>query len=182
MERELPRKILRKIQGVNDYDSHFYLQTIVTCPRALPRLPRAHQTGPLSRSADWQFKSWRAITDQIRGGVSTAQLVPSDAGAKLLGKREITNSMTPCCKNWAACCFLETTSKNMLMLVNLPKAYDSAYYKHTLLYIYINLFCDTLTYLFQHFLPSYSIVFIVIVKWRGPLMLESLAMVSPSER
>ncbi|CAE7719421.1 unnamed protein product [Symbiodinium pilosum] len=33
----------------------------------------------------WRFDQWKAITDAVRGGVSTARLVPSDSGAKFQG-------------------------------------------------------------------------------------------------
>eukprot|EP00435_Cladocopium_sp_Y103_P034566 s6_g8.t4 len=39
----------------------------------------------LGGSADWRFSSWRAITDQVRGGVSTAALEPCAAGARFTG-------------------------------------------------------------------------------------------------
>eukprot|EP00913_Durusdinium_trenchii_P014656 g13750.t1 len=39
----------------------------------------SNSLGPL-RSAAWHFQSWRAITDQVRGGVSTARLVAAESG------------------------------------------------------------------------------------------------------
>mmetsp|Transcript_82705 Transcript_82705/g.130836 ORF Transcript_82705/g.130836 Transcript_82705/m.130836 type:complete len:199 (+) Transcript_82705:53-649(+) len=39
----------------------------------------------LGGSADWRFSSWRAITDQLRGGVSTAALEPCGGGARFTG-------------------------------------------------------------------------------------------------
>ena len=38
-----------------------------------------------ARPADWRFSSWRAITDQVRGGVSTAELDPDRGGARFVG-------------------------------------------------------------------------------------------------
>jgi hypothetical protein len=43
-----------------------------------------HSSSSCQRSADWRFSSWRAITDQVRGGVSTAALEPCAAGARRL--------------------------------------------------------------------------------------------------
>ena len=44
-----------------------------------PRQVMSNSLGPL-RSAAWHFQSWRAITDQVRGGVSTARLVAAESG------------------------------------------------------------------------------------------------------
>lgn len=48
--------------------------------------PNGITTVPLlGGSLDWHFSSWKAITDQIRGGVSTAELVPLGTGARFHG-------------------------------------------------------------------------------------------------
>ena len=39
----------------------------------------------LGGQASWHFGKWQAITDAVRGGVSTASLVPSKVGAKFQG-------------------------------------------------------------------------------------------------
>ncbi|CAK9078479.1 unnamed protein product, partial [Durusdinium trenchii] len=48
--------------------------SLVTAPRPRAVVPL------LGGSAAWHFQSWRAITDQVRGGVSTARLVAAESG------------------------------------------------------------------------------------------------------
>lgn len=42
-------------------------------------------TALLGGAADWQVQRWQAVTDQVRGGVSTAELLATERGARFSG-------------------------------------------------------------------------------------------------
>ena len=48
---------------------------------------------PCPRSADWNFGRWAAVTDKVRGGVSTAELSPGADGAARPPEQETRNGL-----------------------------------------------------------------------------------------
>eukprot|EP00438_Fugacium_kawagutii_P030382 Skav226479 [mRNA] locus=scaffold4441:84685:87127:- [translate_table: standard] len=62
------------------------LQHVAMAAALMATLAEAATVPLLGGPRDWHFSSWKAITDQIRGGVSTAELVPVEGGARFQGK------------------------------------------------------------------------------------------------